>query len=89
MPNNTLTAHPSEIVGNDQIRIAIAIEIFHGDRSGARASRIVHRRLEGAAGLAEQHADRTIAEINNGQVDKTIVIEISRGDRVRLREPAA
>ena len=86
LPRSTLTrARP--LVGDDDVGLAVAIEVGHDNGLGVLAHGEGFGRGEGAVAVAEEHADAAVALIGDDDVGYAVAIDVGHGhgDRVEPR----
>src|SRR5207249_7023541 len=67
------------IICRRHIRLAIAIEVVHGDEDRTAAGAEVLRRLEGPIAVADQHRNGGGPIVGHRQVRFAVAIEVARG----------
>src|SRR5262245_8716122 len=63
-------------VGRGQVELAVGIEVAGGQGPRVRAGGGSLRRLEAAAAVAQEHADRAVGGVRRRQVGFTVVVEV-------------
>src|SRR5260370_39765814 len=74
--NCNLVAH---VIGDHNVRLAVAVQITHGDgnRTGIRGKTL--RRLKRAVDVSQKNPDGIARRIGDDQIELSVTVKISRG----------
>ena len=73
-------------VGDDEIGLAVAIDVTDRDRAGVQPDRVVGLGLEGAVAPAQQHRDAPgIEGVGRDEVDLAITVDVTDRNPVRVQ----
>ncbi len=79
-------AHSRHLVvaSQDQVRLAIAVEIRHGHPRGGAGRRLVHRRCEDPVAPVQVLTDRAFRPVRGHEVGPAVTIEVTDSHRERI-----
>ena len=75
LPSSTLMLSLSRLATTRSC-FAVAVEVRDAQRHRSSADREVHRGLEGAVAVAQQHADGVAPGVGHGQVELAVAVEV-------------
>src|ERR1700690_4204566 len=67
-------------VGDDQIQLAVAVQVGNRDRGWPLAGGVVHVSRKGAVTFSKKNTDRVVRGVDSHEVLRAVVVEITWGE---------